>query len=81
MSLDGRIARPDGGLDWLERFQNTGENCGYATFARSVQAILLGRQTYETALSFFGWPEGSLCTVVLPIVRCRRDATNGLMAG
>ena len=34
------VASRGGGSDWLERFQNKGEDFGYATFARSVQAIL-----------------------------------------
>ena len=55
-SLDGFIARPDGGIDWLDRYAATGEDHGYVAFMSSVDGIVMGRGTYETALSFGGWP-------------------------
>lgn len=55
-SLDGRIATPDGGIDWLAPFEGTGEDYGYAKFYASVDAVLLGRKTYEKSLSFGEWP-------------------------
>ena len=48
VSLDGYIAREDGGLDWLEAANATvtrGEDCGYAHFMRSVDAIVMGRKS------------------------------------
>lgn len=45
-SLDGFIARPDGAIDWLESANATvpvGEDCGYADFMTSVDAIVMGR--------------------------------------
>jgi dihydrofolate reductase len=57
-SLDGFIARPDGGLDWLEVVQAEGEDYGYAEFFSSVDALLLGSRTYETVLGFPQWPYG-----------------------
>ena len=44
-SLDGFIAREDGGIDWLF----TGDY-GYTKFYNSVDAVLMGRKTYELAL-------------------------------
>ena len=55
-SLDGFIAAPDGGIDWLQPFENTGEDYGYAEFYASVEAVLLGRATYEKCLEFPEWP-------------------------
>ncbi len=58
-SLDGFIARSDGGLDWLDAANATvpeGEDCGYAAFSESVDAMIMGRNTYEKVLSFGQWP-------------------------
>lgn len=55
-SLDGYIARPDGGLDWLKVVERRGEDYGYAAFADTVDALVLGRRTYDTVLGFDAWP-------------------------
>jgi dihydrofolate reductase len=55
-SLDGRIATPDGGVRWLEPFENAGEEYGYARFYSSVDALLLGRRTYAQVRTFGAWP-------------------------
>jgi dihydrofolate reductase len=56
-SVDGFIARTDGGLDWLPH--GSGEDHGYAAFMATVDALVIGRKTYETVLSFGSWPYGS----------------------
>lgn len=56
MSLDGYIARSDGSLDWLDAVQVEGEDYGYHSFYESVDCLILGRKTYETALGFDEWP-------------------------
>jgi len=58
-SLDGFIARPDGGLDWLEAVRSPGEDHGYEAFLAEMDTILLGRNTYEAALGFPEWPYAS----------------------
>ena len=55
-SLDGRIATPDRGVAWLEPFEVEDEDYGYAAFYASVDAVILGRRTYEQCLSFATWP-------------------------
>ncbi len=58
-SLDGFIARPDGSLDWLMQAQAAapaGEDFGYAAFMGSVDALVMGRKTFETVLGFDPWP-------------------------
>ncbi len=55
-SLDGYIATPDGGVKWLAPFEGTGEDYGYAGFFNSVDAVLLGRRTYELSHEFPEWP-------------------------
>jgi dihydrofolate reductase len=53
-SLDGYVARPDGGLDWLAPFE--GEEHGYLEFLAGVDALVIGRGTYDTVLGFPEWP-------------------------
>jgi dihydrofolate reductase len=55
-SLDGFIATADGGIEWLQPFENTGEDYGYGEFYASIEAVLLGRLTYEKCLEFPEWP-------------------------
>jgi len=63
VSLDGFIARPDGSFDFLP--QDGGEPHGYEEFFSSIDALLMGRKTYETALSFGAWPYGDKPVFVL----------------
>jgi dihydrofolate reductase len=61
-SLDGFIARPDGAIDWLPADP---EPHGYEEFFASVDAVVIGRKTFETVLSFGGWGYGTKPVVVL----------------
>lgn len=54
-SLDGFIATADGGVDWLSEFEGE-EDYGYAEFLSGIDALLLGRTTYEQVLTFGEWP-------------------------
>jgi dihydrofolate reductase len=65
VSLDGFIARRDGGLDWLSVVQRPGEDYGYARFFDSVDALILGRRTYDVVLGFPSWPYGNKPCVVM----------------
>jgi dihydrofolate reductase len=66
-SVDGFIARPDGGLDWLPEAGSAegDEDYSYQAFIDSVDAIVMGRKTFETALGFGAWPYGAKPVVVL----------------
>ena len=57
VSLDGFIARPDGALDFLEG-DGTAEmgDHGYDAFMASIDAIVMGRNTYEVVKGFGQWP-------------------------
>ncbi len=55
-SLDGFIARPDGSLDWLISPDHQAEDHGYDAFMRDIDAIIMGRGTYEAVLTFDAWP-------------------------
>ena len=61
-SLDGFIARPNGDLDWLPA---DAEPHGYDEFIAGVDALVIGRKTFETVLSFGAWPYGDKRVVVL----------------
>lgn len=62
-SLDGFIARPNGDLDWLP--PGGGEPHGYNEFIASVDALVIGRKTFEKVLTFGAWPYGDKRVVVL----------------
>jgi dihydrofolate reductase len=63
MSVDGFIARRNGDLDFLP--EGGGEPHGYDEFIASVDALVIGRKTFETVLSFPNWPYGMKRVVVL----------------
>lgn len=61
-SVDGFIARPNGDLDWLP------EDCephGYEEFLASVDAIIIGRKSFEKVLTLGPWPYGKKRVVIL----------------
>ncbi len=62
-SVDGFIARANGDLDWLP--EGGGEPHGYDEFMASVDAIVIGRKTFETVLTLGPWPYGDKRVVVL----------------
>ena len=62
-SVDGFIARPNGELDFLP--PGGGEPHGYDEFIASVDALVIGRNTFETVLAFPAWPYGDKRVVVL----------------
>jgi dihydrofolate reductase len=64
-SLDGYIARPDGTFDFLTLVERPNEDYGFADFFATIDALVIGRNTYETALGFPEWPyAGKRCVVL-----------------
>ncbi|MGE5457859.1 MAG: dihydrofolate reductase family protein [Methanococcaceae archaeon] len=56
-SLDGYIARKDGNIDWLNDIPNPDKSdFGYGSFIRKIDAVVMGRKTYEKVLTFTHWP-------------------------
>ena len=53
-SVDGFIARANGALDFLP--PGGGEPHGYDEFMATVDALVIGRKTFETVLTFDAWP-------------------------
>ena len=66
-SLDGFIARTNGGLDWLSSGDgaSNGDDYGYQAFMDSVDAVVMGRNTFEKVLTFDVWPYSNKHVVVL----------------
>src|SRR5580700_470203 len=62
-SVDGFIARLNGALDFLPL--GGGEPHGYDEFIASVDALVIGRNTFEIVLAFPEWPYGDKRVVVL----------------
>jgi dihydrofolate reductase len=63
ISVDGFMARPDGSFDFLPH--DGGEPHGFEEFYASVDALVIGRETFETVLGFETWPYGGKKVVVL----------------
>ena len=57
-SLDGFIADKKGGLDWLDMVPNPDNlDMGYFKFFESIDALVMGRTTFETVCGFdCDWP-------------------------
>src|SRR2546423_12178190 len=55
-SLDGFIARKDGDINWLTQFANDEAINAYNEFISRIDAIVIGRGTFEKVLSFPLWP-------------------------
>lgn len=66
VSLDGFIARANGDLDWLmgEGDGDSSEH-GYNEFITDIDAIVMGRKTFEKVLTFDKWYYGNTRVVVL----------------
>ncbi len=82
VSLDGYLAREDGSLDWLSLVQtDPAEDTGYQAFMASVDTLLVGRHTYQTALTIDPWPYAGKRVVVLtsqpPVARRGETFSHG----
>lgn len=57
-SLDGFIARKDGEIDWLVQFENDDAIHAFEAFMGRIDAIVMGKGTFEKVLTFPTWPYG-----------------------
>jgi dihydrofolate reductase len=74
-SVDGFIARGNDELDFLP--EGGGEPHGYNEFIASVDAIVIGRKTFEKVMTFDAWPYGDKRVVVLSSRPVDLSATKG----
>lgn len=58
MSIDGLIAGPNDELDWLDEVESVeGQDYGYHSFISDVDALVMGRRTFETVMGLVEeWP-------------------------
>ena len=58
ISLDGYIADKNGGIDWLHSIPNPkNDDMGYVEFTNNIDALVMGRTTFETVCGFdVDWP-------------------------
>jgi len=81
-SLDGFIARANGEYDFLP--PGGGEPHGYEEFMATVDALVIGRHTFESVLGFDTWPYGEKPVFVLssrPLGTTPRGAVLERMSG
>jgi dihydrofolate reductase len=64
-SLDGFIARPDGTLDFLDVAQVDKVEYGYKAFYASLDAIVIGRGTYDFVCALPDWPYAGKRVIVM----------------
>lgn len=66
-SIDGYIATPDGGVEWLNEVPNpTNEDHGYNVLLDSIDTVLMGGRTYHEIIGFgVQWPYKSKVTYVV----------------
>jgi dihydrofolate reductase len=67
-SVDGFIAKPNGDIEWLHRSEYSGavlEGLCYDDFISTVDALVMGRNTFEKVLSFGSWPYEGTPVIVL----------------
>lgn len=62
-SLDGYIADDHGSVDWLPD-ADPDQDFGYADFIKDIDALLIGRRTFDQVLTFGDWPYAGLPTRV-----------------
>ena len=56
-SLDGFIATTEEDLNWLDEIPNPEKNdFGFAEFMSRIDALVMGRKTFEKVLTFDSWP-------------------------
>jgi dihydrofolate reductase len=76
MSVDGFIARRDDTLDFLETLDGSeagaSHSHGYEEFFATVDALVVGRHTYDVVLGFDAWPYGNKPVFVLSTRRLKK---------
>ena len=63
-SVDGFVATPNGGVEWLDAFHDT-EAYRFGRFIQEIDAIVMGRTTFDQIVSFGPWPYRDKDTYVL----------------
>ena len=67
-SVDGFIARVDGSIDWLHKPEYASASTiglSYDAFISTIDAVVMGRNSFEQVLTFEDWPYEQTSVVVL----------------
>lgn len=64
-SLDGYISREDGGIGWLAPAEDAQAFQRFDAFLETVNAVVMGRNTYFQVLSMGQWPYHAIPVFVL----------------
>lgn len=75
-SIDGYIARKDGNLDWLHYGHTGDEDYGFKKFTSTIDAVIMGKNTYEVVSSFDEWAYKNKRVIVLSntLTEVRKEA-------
>lgn len=75
-SIDGYIARKDGNLDWLHYGHTGDEDYGFKKFTSTIDAVIMGKNTYEVVSSFDEWAYKDKRVIVLSntLTEVRKEA-------
>jgi len=75
-SLDGYIADKSGNIDWLYTVPGSeSSDLGYADFIKKIDAIIMGRSTFDKVLSFgIDWP---YCIPVFVVSNTMKQVPDG----
>ena len=76
-SLDGFIARKDGDFNWLSQFANVEAIEAYEEFINTIDAIVIGKGTFEKVLTFSSWPYTKKVFVLSTSIKETPDAVKG----
>ena len=63
-SLDGFIAEKDGDIDWLGEFEGEEVRRAYRGFISKIDAVVIGRGTFEKVLTYRTWPYDKMVFVL-----------------
>ncbi|GAB4033070.1 dihydrofolate reductase family protein [Spirosoma jeollabukense] len=77
MSLDGYIAAPDDDLGFLSIVEQEGQDYGYSTFIETIDAVIVGRKTYDKVLAMgYDFPHSDKDTYI--VTRTKRPSIGNL---
>lgn len=69
-SIDGYIAKKNGDIDWLTKFspptsETEDNDCGFSKFFSGIDALVMGKNTYDVVSHFDPWPYQGKRVIVL----------------
>lgn len=75
-SIDGFIARRDGNLDWLHYGHTGDEDYGFKKFTSTIDAVVMGKNTYDVVSGFDEWAYKDKRVIVLSntLAKVRKEA-------